>query len=322
MSQPSFVDVFLPAGFGRNARLERISGLLNWRPLEALVRKLRSGEQGRPPYAALSMFKALLLQQWYGLSDPGLEEALLDRVSFRRFCGFALDADTPDETTLCRFRNALKDAGLGEALFAEIGRQLDAAGFLVRQGTLIDATLVQSAVRSPPSGSTPKGIESSSALDPDANWTRTGVTRRLFFGYKAHIGVDQGSGLVRSRCLTGAKTYESSVADSLIMGDESAVYADKAYEKKERRLALKARGAKDRIQHRRNKHQKALTRWQTLRNLLIGRVRGAVERVFASFKGPYGLRQMRYRGMKANALHLDLVIIAYNLNRAVKLATP
>ena len=320
MNQSSFVDALLPPGFGRNARLEKIASLLDWGPLEALVSSLRSGEHGRPPYAALAMFKAMLLQQWYGLSDPGLEEALLDRVSFRRFCGFALDAATPDETTLCRFRNALKEAGLGEALFAEIGRQLDASGFIVRHGTLIDATLVESAVCPPASGSTPKGVESSSALDPDANWTRTGAKRRLFFGYKAHVGVDQGSGLIRSRCLTGAKTYESSVADDLIMGDEKAVYADKAYEKKERRLALKARGAKDRIQHRRNKHQAALPRWQRLRNILIGRVRGAVERVFASFKGRYDLRRMRYRGMKANALHLDLVIIAYNLHRACKLA--
>jgi IS5 family transposase len=319
MSQSSFVDTLLPKGFGRNARLEKIAGLLDWRPLEVLVLRVRSGEHGRPPYAALAMFKALLLQQWYGLSDPGLEEALLDRVSFRRFCDFALDADTPDETTLCRFRNGLKDANLGDRLFAEIGRQLDAAGFVIRQGTLIDATLIASAVRSPPSGSTPKGIESRSELDPDANWTRKGISRSLFFGYKAHVGVDQGSGLIRSRCLTGAKTYESSVADELIMGDEKAVYADKAYEKKERRLALKARGAKDRIQHRRNKHQAKLPHWQSVRNVLIGRVRGAVERVFSQFKGPYDLRRMRYRGTKANAMHLDLVIIAYNLNRAFKL---
>ncbi len=322
MSQSSFVDAFLPKGFGRNARLEKIAVLLDWRPLEVLVLNVRGGEQGRPPYAALAMFKALLLQQWYGLSDHGLEESLLDRVSFRRFCGFALDADTPDETTLCRFRNALKDAGLGDQLFAEISRQLDAAGFIVRKGTLIDATLIESAVRSPPSGSTPKGIESSSPLDPDANWTRRGISRSLFFGYKAHIGVDQGSGIIRSRCLTGAKTYESIAADALIMGDERAVYADKAYEKKERRLALKARGAKDRIQHRRNKHQATLPHWQTVRNKLIGRVRSAVERTFSSFKGPYDLRHMRYRGMKANAFHLDLVSIAYNLNRAFKLAAP
>jgi transposase, IS5 family len=106
MGQSSFVDALLPPGFGRNEKLERISGLIDWPRLERLVGSARSGETGRPPYAAKSMLKALLLQQMYDLSDPALEEALLDRVSFRRFCGFALDAATPDETTLCRFRNA------------------------------------------------------------------------------------------------------------------------------------------------------------------------------------------------------------------------
>lgn len=313
MDQQSFLDAFLPAGFGRNARLERISGVLDWTRIERLVVAVRPGETGRPPYNPLSMFKALLLQQWYGLSDPGLEEALLDRVSFRRFCGLALDAATPDETTLCRFRNALKQAGLGEALFAEVLGQLEAAGFVLKTGTLIDATLVESAVRPPPSRSTPRDEESRSPQDRDANWTRRGTARTLFFGYKAHIGVDQTSGLVRSRVLTPAKVYESEVADRLILGDEQAVYADKAYEKKARRQALKARGIKDRIQHRRNKHQKVLPRWQAVRNILIGRVRGGVERTFSQLKGRYGLRRMRYRGLAANAFHLDLILIAFNL---------
>lgn len=313
--QSSFVDAFLPAGFGRNARLERISGLLDWSRLEALLRPVRSGEVGRPPYAALAMFRALLLQQWYGLSDPGLEESLQDRVSFRRFCGFALDEASPDETTICRFRNALKEAGLGEALFAEVARQLEAGGYMVKSGTLIDASLVASAVRPPRDGSTPKGTESRSAQDPDANWTRRGPSRSLFFGYKLHLGVDQGSGLIRSRELTPAKVYESEVADRLVLGDERAVYADKAYEKHARRAALRARGIKDRIQHRRTRTQKALPHWQQVRNKLIGRVRSAVERTFAALKRSYGLTRLRYRGLAANAFHVDLIAIAYNLRR-------
>jgi IS5 family transposase len=321
MTQTSFVEALLPPGFGRNEKLERIAGLIDWSRLEVLAASVRTGETGRRPYAPLAMLKALLLQQWYGLSDPGLEEALLDRVSFRRFCGFALDAATPDETTLCRFRNALKDAGLGEALFGEVLRQLEAAGFVVKTGTLIDATLVRSSGRTPPSGSTPKGEESRSAHDPDANWTRRGPNRSLFFGYKAHIGVDQGSGIVRRRVLTPAKTYESEVAEALIVGDEQAVYADKAYEKKERRAALKARGIKDRIQHRRYKGLKELPRWQSVRNKLIGRVRTAVERTFSQLKGRYRLDRMRYRGLKANAFCLDLTLVAFNLQTAAVRAT-
>lgn len=316
MDQRGFAESFLPAGFGRNARLERIAGVLDWAPIEALVKRVRPGGVGRPPYRCLVMVKALLLQQWYALSDPGLEEALSDRVSFRRFCGLSLEEATPDETTLCRFRLALADKDLGGALFAEVSRQLDAAGYLVKTGTLIDASLVQAAVRRPADGSTPKGEESRSPHDRDANWTRTGKGRHLFFGYKMHIGIDRGSGLIRSRRLTPAKVYESEVADELVLGDERAVYADKAYEKRSRRAALKARGIKDRIQHRRVKGQPRLPHWQTVRNTLIGRVRTAVERTFSELKhGPYGFRRMRYRGLARCSTHLDLAAIAYNLRR-------
>lgn len=316
MDQRGFAVAFLPAGFGRNARLERISALIDWAPIEALVRRVRPGTTGRPPYRSLAMVRALLLQQWYGLSDPGLEEALSDRVSFRRFCGLALEEATPDETTLCRFRLSLAEAKLGDALFAEVSRQLDAAGLMVKTGTLIDASLVAAAVCTPPDGSTPRGEESRSPHDPDPNWTRTAGGTRRFFGYKMHIGVDQGSGLIRSRCLTPAKTYESQVADDLVLGDERAVYADKAYEKRERRAALKARGIKDRIQHRRVRGQPRLPRWQARRNVLIGKIRTAVERTFSELKcGTYGLSRMRYRGLSRCGLHLDLAAIAYNLRR-------
>lgn len=317
--QVGLVEAFLPVGFGRNERLERISGLLDWGRIEALVRRVRPGGVGRPPWRPLVMVRALLLQQWYGLSDPGLEEALSDRVSFRRFCGLALDEGTPDETTLCRFRGALVQTGLGEALFAEVEAQLDRAGFMVKTGTIIDASLVRAAVRTPVGDTADTDGENRSAHDPDANWTRTDRGRRSFFGYKMHVGIDAGSGLIRARRLTPAKVYESEVADDLVRGDERAIYADKAYEKRSRREALKARGVKDRIQHRRVRGQPRLPHWQAVRNRLIGRVRTAVERTFSSLKGRYGLARMRYRGLAACALHIDLAAIAYNLNRAAAL---
>ena len=127
IGEGSFVEAFMAPGVGANRRLDRIDGLFKWYRFEKLLKPLRS-EVGRPGYPALSMFKALLLQQWYGLSDPGLEEALLDRLSFRRFCGFSLDDATPDETTFVRFRAALGEAGLSEKLFAEVNRQLDKRG--------------------------------------------------------------------------------------------------------------------------------------------------------------------------------------------------
>jgi IS5 family transposase len=255
------------------------------------------------------MVKALLLQQWYGLSDPGLEEALGDRLSFRRFVGLMLDEGSPDHSTLSRFRKALREQGLDKRLFEEIERQLSEKGLLVRSGTLMDATLVEADVKKPggPAGSR-------SPTDPDADWKRKGGKSVL--GYQAHLGVDQGSGLIRRAELTSAKVNESSVADRLICGDERAVYADRAYEHKERRARLKAARVKDRIMHRSHKHQAALPRWQAHRNRLISPIRAAVERTFGTLKRTYGYRRVRYRSLAANRLQLLLLCIAFNLRRA------
>lgn len=317
IEQQSFADAFLGPGIGRNRRLERIAALIDWSGVEALARETRPGETGRPPYPPLAMVKALLLQQWYGLSDPGLEEALSDRLSFRRFCGLGLDAATPDETTICRFRAALAEKGLAAKIFAAVLAQIDARGLLLREGTIIDATLVEASVKPPPHAA---GAGAKSDLDPDADWTRTGVRPRTFFGYKAHVATDQGSGLIRRAELTSAKVNDSKIADSLIDLDVKAVYADKAYEKKERRAWLKAHGIKDRIAHRRHKYIKTLPPWQDARNRLITPLRAAIERTFAVFKRLYGWRRVRYRGLARNANHLMLIACAFNLRKLEKLA--
>lgn len=316
--QQTFIDAFLGPGVGHNRRLDRIEALIDWAPVERLAREARPGETGRPPYPALAMVRALLLQQWYGLSDPGLEEALSDRISFRRFCGLSMDGSTPDETTICRFRAMLAHNGLGEKIFAAVLAQIDAQGFVLRQGALLDATLVEAAVRAPPPA--PAGEKPVSTLDPDADITRSGAKRRATFGYKAHVATDLGSGLIRRAQLTPASVYESEVADGLIDLDVRAVYADKAYEKKDRRAWLKRHGVKDRILHRRHKHIAELPPWQAARNRLISPIRAAVERTFATFKRLYGWRRMRYRGLTRNANHLMLIACAFNLRKLETLA--
>ena len=169
--QLGFAEAFVSFGLGRNAKLERLDGLIDWAPVGRLATDVRRAQTGRPPYDPLSMLKALYLQALYDLSDPGLEEALLDRLSFRRFCGFALDAPTPDETTIWRFR---EQAGpLLAAAFEEIGRQLDAEGLVVRQGTLMDATLVASARRVP---ATPR---SPAPTGPNRTARPSSATRRM-----------------------------------------------------------------------------------------------------------------------------------------------
>ena len=299
-------------GLGRNVRLERIGRVFDWSSVERLVAEVYAAKRGRPSWPPLMMVKALLLQQWYGLSDPGLEEALGDRLSFRAFVGLSLEEGSPDHSVLSRFRKALRDKGLDRRLFEEIERQLEAQSLLVKTGTLMDATLVGAAVKKPPS---PAG--SRSKTDPDADWTRKG--NKTWFGYKAHLGVDEGSGLIRRAELTSAKVGDSLIADKLICGDERAVYADKAYEHKDRRRRLKAARIKDRIMHRSHKNQSALPRWQAIRNRLISPIRSAVERVFGTLKRGYGYRRVRYRGIEANLLHLRLLCIAFNLRKAERL---
>lgn len=309
--QMGFAEAFVAPGFGRNKRLEKITALIDWTPLERLMSPLHTAETGRPPYAPLSLFKGLLLQQWYGLSDPGLEEALGDRASFRFFCGFNLSEAVPDETTFCRFRGALAQAGLAEALFAEINRQLEAKGFIVKRGTLLDATLVRAAVRPP---TAEEGH--AAAIDPEARWAVRDDPKKKTYGYKVHVAADQGSGLVRAALLTTANVHDSVPADGLIQGDERAVYADRAYDKADRRAALRARGIKDRIMHKAQRGR-PITRHQRRRNRLIAAIRAAVEGIFGTWKRGYRLARVRYRGLVPNHVHLQLLCIAFNLRRAI-----
>jgi IS5 family transposase len=250
------------------------------------------------------------LQQWYRLSDVELEEALLDRLSFRRFVGVGLDESVPDSTTLCRFRNDLAAAGLAERLFAEMNKQLEKQGLILKRGTLIDATLVEAAVQ--PSGS------AEAPSDPDAAFARRAGRSSSTFGYKAHVAVDEKSGLVRDALLTPANVNETVVADDLIQGDEGAVYADKAYDSHARSELLKKLGIKNRIQRRGNKHHPMAPR-MVLRNVLIGKVRGRVETTFAVLKRHYRWARVRYVGSSKNLSHLHLLCIALNLRRALVL---
>ena len=147
--QLSIVEAMLDPRLGSNEKLDAIATSIDWLRLEPIARRIRTGETGRPPYAPLAMLKALYLQRLYDLSDPGLEEALLDRLSFRRFCGLSLEERTPDETTICRFRAAAAEAGVMEACFAEIARQLEAKGLMLKRGTLMDASIIK-AKHNPP----------------------------------------------------------------------------------------------------------------------------------------------------------------------------
>jgi IS5 family transposase len=312
--QMSLVEALLDPRIGLRGKLKALSEVIDWTALEALARRVRSGETGRKPYEALPMLKALYLASLYDLSDPELEEALIDRASFRLFCGFGLDQSTPDETTLCRFRNDCAAAGVQEAAFAEVNRQLDVKKLIVRKGTLVDATIVTAASRRPEMEA---GSKPALSQEPAASFTRKGG--RSYFGYRFHVGADQGSGLIRRLAFTPAHVNESLVADALICGDEAAVYADKAYENKQRRSRLRQLGIKDRIMHRSHKNQDRLPHWQARRNALITPKRAPVEGIFGNVKRLYGRARVRYRNFRHNVADFYRLATVFNLRRAISL---
>lgn len=310
--QFSFVEALAPQLISGNGRLDRLHALVKWYRFEKVLATLREG-RGRPAYPSLLMFKVLLLQSLYGLSDAEMEEALADRLSFRRFAGLALSDAVPDHTTICRFRNLLVEQGVLEKLFAELDKQLDKAGLILKRGTMLDATVIET------TAARPGGSETTS--DPDARYTRRQGKGRSSFGYKAHVGVDQGSGLIRSVVTTSANINDTVPADELIRGDERAVLADAAYHTHAREAALKSRGIKPRLMRRANKHHPVLPPRLRRYNRLISRQRATVETTFATLKRRMGLGAIRYRGLaKANG-QVMLAVIAFNMRRWVTLAT-
>jgi len=318
--QLSFTDQALARSRSRRRAKEtlaEIDGVIDWAPIQGILRTIEPERRtGRPGYPALSMFKALLLQSWYGLSDPGLEDALADRVSFRRFVGLSWDDGTPDHSVISRFRSALAGAALDQRVFTEVTRQLEDKGLVLRCGTLIDATLIASAVAPPPKDAPDDGMRSDK--DPDARWAKKG--KKAVFGYKLHISFDLGSQLIRDARLTPANVNDCVLGPKLVQGDERAVCADMAYDSAAMRAVLQKHGIKDGIMRRPNKHH-PLPRHEISRNTALGTVRGRVEGAFGTLKRLYRKARLRLLGMARNRADLMLCIIAMNLRRAAVLAS-
>jgi len=290
---------------GGSSPLDRLASVVKWYRFNQLLAGLRDTGAGRPAWPPLVMFKALLLQSLYGLSDRELEEALGDRLSFRRFVGLGLEEAVPDHTVLNRFRNLLVTQGLLERMFDELDRQLERAGVIVKCGTMLDATVIKAA-------SAP-GSEQRPSCDPDA---KVGKSKGGYtFGYKAHVGVDEGSGLIRTLITTPANVNDTQVADDLICDDARVVMADAAYDTKARRARLIAEGKKPRIMRRPNRHHPKLAPRLRRYNRLIARRRAAVETTFATLKNRMKLTRIRYLGLAKAHAQLTLAAIAFNMRR-------
>lgn len=284
---------------------ERVNRVINWNPVIYRVEKLYTTENGRPGFPALLMFKSLLLAQWYGLSDPELEDCLKDRMSFKQFVGLQIEDDVPDETTLCRFRNRLMEKRLLEKLFSIINHQLEEKGLFIKQGTLIDASIAEA------------DGGNRSTRDMEATWTKK--NDHSYFGYKIHSAMDMGkNGLVHHLEMTTAKKHDSNVWDELLHGREKAVFADKGYYDEGYKAVLRKQNVYCGILDKTKKY-KTLSRKQKRLNKIKAKIRAPIERFFAVIYEQYKFLKIRYRGLARNRQHLFALGIAFNLDRAVSL---
>lgn len=288
-----------------SATLTQINQLVDWHKLEnklKVIDKTKSGKGGRPPLPLRWKLKMLFIQYLYNLSDPELEDQLIDRLSFQKFVGLSFNNEIPDFTTLWRFKEKLVEHKLSDKIFETILGQLDERGLLVKQGTIVDATIVNS-TNQPMKREVREAQKDNPQVDTDAEYTAKRNT--YYYGYKGHIGVDKGSRLIRKRTYTPANVHDGKQLDNCLSGDEQEVYADSAYQKKERRAAMAAMGIHDGILWKGGNGTE-----QCRRNSSI---RSSVEHVFGRLKTQLKYNKAAARTLQRNALRFDMSCTLYNV---------
>lgn len=312
--QLDFVDSFIGINHKLNQQLDKINRLVDWKSFEIALNRIYSSPNGRPSYPLLLLFKCILLQAWYNQSDYALEEVVDDRLSFRRFVGLGASGKAPDHSTFSRFRTQLIQHGVFETLFNELNRQLESRGLIIKKGTLVDATVIEAAPKKP--NQNEDGSAGRAPQDPDADWTKKGG--RYLFGYKAHVGIDQESELIRRIAMTPAHVHDGEMLGNVVCGDEDWVFADKAYDSEKNNEILEKKNIKNGILMKGNAGRK-LGELEKMCNKILSKLRSPVERVFGTLKRSYSYRRSRYLGLKKNTLQLTMMSMAYNLRRMGKL---
>lgn len=310
-AQPTFFDLAMQQRGGANKVLETITQEVDFSVAEQRV-AATYGTGGRPACRVGVLMRVMILQHLYGLSDPQAEEQIKDRLSFQKFLQLAADEAVPDETTICRFRQRLIECRLHEQLLGLLNEQLERKGYIVKQTTLVDATIVESSRKRPSAESAAEGT----APDTQASYTRKGG--RSYYGYKAHVSSDAEHQLIQSALISTAKVYDGSVFEQIVPTDTKRVYADKAYDTKANQAWLREHRIQNGILKKEAHHIK-LTAEDVRRNQQKGAVRKQIERIFAHLKRWQDYRRVRYLGLAKNQLELTLKAVAYNLKRLAKI---
>lgn len=291
----------------RDKFLVEMEQVVPWSRLVARLQPLYpKGERGRPPIGLERMLRIYFLQQWYGLADEALEDALYDSQALRSFAGIDLNHDpVPDATTLLKFRHWLERHDLTRALFDDIAAMLEERGLLMRQGTIVDATIIAA----PPSTK-----NKSKSRDPEMHQTKKG--NQWHFGMKAHIGVDVTSGVVHTLTGTAANEADINQTAALLHGREKAIFGDAGYAGAGKRPELAEREVSWNIAVKRS-IIKALPK--PLRELAepieraLAQVRAWVEHPFHVVKNLFRHRKLRYRGLAKNTAQLHTLFALANL---------
>ena len=220
----------------RDEFLKTMEAIVPWSALcEVIKPHYPKAGNGRPPIGLERMLRIHFIQHWFNLADLSCEEALYDSASLRSFAGIDLGCEpVPDSTTITKFRKLLNENKLGEALFAKVGQELQATGFKVNTGTIVDASII---------GAPSSTKNADKARDPEMHQTRKG--QQWYFGMKLHIGVDSQCGLVHSAVVTAANIHDKHPLPDLLHGNEQRVYGDSAYASQKELIASKAPNAKD-----------------------------------------------------------------------------
>jgi IS5 family transposase len=293
--------------------LDDMNMVVPWFELVALIAphaSTRSTKGGRPPFPVETMLRIHFLQQWFNLSDPAMEEALYDTPMFRDFAGLDMGQDhMPDESTILRFRHLLEAQNLSVQILATVNATLTAKGLLLKQGTVVDATLIAA-----PSSTKNQSGE----RDPEMNQAKKG--NQWHFGMKAHAGVDADSGLVHSVATTAANAHDVTQAHALLHGQETDVFADSGYRGVEKRKEVQAKHPDVNwhiamMPSKRMAMDKNTPMGAILEKLeqTKASIRAKVEHPFRVIKRQFGYTKVKYRGLAKNTANLLTLFALSNL---------
>ena len=310
--------------------LVRLNEIITWetfRPLlEQIHDKPRKSKAGRKPIDVIVMFKLLVLQQLYNISDEELEYQVSDRLSFMQFLGFGLADDIPDATTVWLFRKQLSEQALIEPLFEQFDSYLIEQGYAAQGGQIVDATLIpvpkqhnsDDENKQIKQGEVPQSWQDQphkrSQKDTDARWTKKGG--KSYFGYKDHICIDAEHGLIRRYAVTDASVHDSQVLGQLLDEDNDSdlIWADSAYRSEAIEEVLKLIGFESQI-HQRGYRNHPLSEEQQQSNRIKSKTRVKVEHVFGTWVIQMGGKLVRSIGLVQAKAQLGLKNLTYNLLR-------